>query len=331
MPLGAIVQNFDMHELISKIDKELSEDPENKESLGWFRNIFGNLPDSQLDALNFFMSKMPEDNDLLKIVITGHLLIEKQVKVIFNSNFVNEAPLKSCRLETSQIISLVEAMYESTEKYAALWKCIKKLNNIRNDLAHNLEAVGLEHKIADFIKQVNSIISIPIEKSSCIEDDLRRCITALSAWVISLSTHAFEDRKAKNKAGEISKRFKYDYVGFDNQVNEIIYDSKIDRGERDRFSKSLNKSYLKMLGALDVTNSEYVDATYGALLAAIERKEYVEPNELKGSFIQLQEQHNEAILGIKEHFIKMYNELTEQVHNELKEELNSALSEVNGT
>lgn len=325
------MQSFDMHELISKVDKELSEDPENKESLGWFRNIIRKLPDSQLDALNFFMRIMPEENNLLNIVITGHLLIEKQVKVIFSSNFVNDTPLKSCRLETSQIISLVEAMYESTEKYAALWGCIRKLNNIRNCLAHNLEVVGLQHKIADFIEQVNSIIFIPIEKSSCIEDDLRRCITALSAWVISLSSHAFEDRKAKNKAGEISRRFKYDYVGLDNQVNEIIYDSKIDRGERERFSKSLNKSYLKMLGALDVTNSEYVDATYGALLAANDRKEFLKPNELKGSFIQLQEQHNEAILGIKEHFIKMYNELTEQVHNELKAELKRALSELNGS
>ncbi len=322
------MKKLDIHQLISKVDKELSEDPENKESLGWFRDMFGNLPSSQLDELNFFIEKMPKDNDLLKIVITGHLLVEKQVKVIFHSNFLNETPLKSCRLETSQIISLSEAMYESTEESSTLWKCIKKLNNIRNDLAHNLEFVGIEHKISDFIKQVNSINSIPIEKSSCIEDDLRHCITVLSAIVISLSTHASEDRKAKNKAAEIAKKFKYDYVGFDNQVNEIIYDSKIDRGKRDRFSKCLNKNYLKMLGALDVTNSEYIDATYGALLAAIERKEFVEPKELKSSFIQLQEQHSKIISDIKNHFITIYNEITEQIHNELKTELNSALSEV---
>ena len=52
--------------------------------------------------------------------------------------------------------ALAKAMYYDKEN-DSLWRSLKNLNNLRNDLSHNLEASQLESKAKEFIDSVQGL------------------------------------------------------------------------------------------------------------------------------------------------------------------------------
>ena len=87
------------------------------------------------------------------MILKGHLLIEEQLKVVCGERLrrPNALNLADREWTASQIVSLAEALCgdDADEK---LWKALRKLNKLRNDIAHNLEPKGLSDRIADLIQ-----------------------------------------------------------------------------------------------------------------------------------------------------------------------------------
>lgn len=322
------MSDFDINEFIKKINEEIKNDSENKEALSFFRKIFNTLPENQLYAINYFINTMPKSDDITLIVIKGHLLLEEQLRNIFKSNFNNPKALNKSKFEISQIITIVEAIFENDENNN-FWESIRKLNTIRNDIAHNIENKGLNDKVNNLIKISNKILSLKIEDSETIENKLKLCITGLAAHLISLATHAIESRKTKDKWKYFAKLYNNDYASFDNAFDKIFLD-EIDskKNELTLFKKSFDNTYIKLTHLLDITNNEYIFSTYGAYLAAKERKELLSDNELEESILELKSQHNNVMKELDIHFKNEYDKLILESVNGLKNTLDLCLEKI---
>lgn len=108
----------------------------------------------------------PDGADLTLQVLKGHLLVEELLREIFNLLLAYPDALRGnrgARFECHQVICLVQAMTEHSALEPWLWDAAKRLNGIRNDLAHNLEPRSLNEKVDSLITFVTR--DNPIVKS----------------------------------------------------------------------------------------------------------------------------------------------------------------------
>ncbi|MCS0347625.1 hypothetical protein [Vibrio diabolicus] len=80
-------------------------------------------------------------------------MIEEQVRLVIDSKLPNPKVLKEARLTCDQAICLAQSLVpEDADKNC--WNAARKLNNIRNNIAHKVEHKGLTHQVEAFIKMV---------------------------------------------------------------------------------------------------------------------------------------------------------------------------------
>ena len=100
---------------------------------------------------------LPIEGDLTLMILRGHLLIEEQVNFLIDNRVAKCGALKEADLTSFQKICLAEAIIEEFSpdgEDAWLWPAVKKLNKLRNDIAHNLTKPGIDERVADFVKRV---------------------------------------------------------------------------------------------------------------------------------------------------------------------------------
>ena len=106
-----------------------------------------------IDSFKRMLMHIPGNADIELIILKGHLLLEEQLRAIVTKRIRGHKllELNNTHWQFYHIVRLAEALCHD-EVEDILWKCIKKLNTIRNDMAHNLESKGLSDKIDDFNK-----------------------------------------------------------------------------------------------------------------------------------------------------------------------------------
>ena len=106
-----------------------------------------------IEAFRRLLQHLPGTNDNKHMLLKGHLLIEEQLKIVCSERVRRPKALNFSdpKWTAFQVISLAEALCgdDADEK---LWNGLRKLNKLRNEVAHNLEPKGLSDKIADFIQ-----------------------------------------------------------------------------------------------------------------------------------------------------------------------------------
>lgn len=109
-------------------------------------------------AFEQFKKHFPDNNDMTLIILKGHLLIEEQIWYLIKNRVENETALTEASLTSHQKICLAEALTdefsEDVNKGKWVWNAIKKLNKLRNDIAHNLSASGIEDRVKDYVNRV---------------------------------------------------------------------------------------------------------------------------------------------------------------------------------
>lgn len=78
-------------------------------------------------------------------------MIEEQVRQIIKERVKEPKALKNAKLTAHQAICIAEALFPD-ESY--IWEPVRKLNKIRNNLAHNTEPKDLEDQIDEFVKSI---------------------------------------------------------------------------------------------------------------------------------------------------------------------------------
>lgn len=107
----------------------------------------------QIKAFRRFLEKLPHGKDQDLVILKGHLLIEEQVRLIIDQRLSNPLALRDTRIECHQAICLAQSFFPEGHNIK-FWSALKKLNGIRNAIAHKTEDPGLKNKIDDFIQSV---------------------------------------------------------------------------------------------------------------------------------------------------------------------------------
>jgi hypothetical protein len=101
---------------------------------------------------DFFFEHMPEsDAELTLIILKGHLLVERQVRAFVEARLLTPHAISRARLSSNQLICLAEAMCLPNKDPAWLWSMVKKLNSLRNSLAHDLAPADIQDRVNDFL------------------------------------------------------------------------------------------------------------------------------------------------------------------------------------
>ena len=106
-----------------------------------------------LDAARRLFTLLPRGQDLTSVILKGHLLIEEQVRQIIDKRVKKPDALRDANFDCYQAICIAESFFSEKEEY--IWKAFKKLNKIRNELAHKTEPVGVDDRIDDFVNSVS--------------------------------------------------------------------------------------------------------------------------------------------------------------------------------
>ena len=145
-----------------------------------------------------FIEHFPLNGDLLSKVLRGHLLVEEVLNDIFKSLLHYPEDLSGnsgTRLDCHQVICLTSAMckegYFTKERLDHMWVSVKKLNSLRNHLAHKIPRSEVTHKVDDFISYVQTNLNSPELELSMQDTDypqLYDSILTVHVWLSVLKS-----------------------------------------------------------------------------------------------------------------------------------------------
>ena len=138
------------------------------------------MPSALLELMVRIMTHLPaEDSDLTLIVLKGHLVLEEELNSAVASRVDHPKHILDAELEFAQLLFVAKALFFRADD-SWVWSGIKKLNSIRNVLAHTLEPKNLDEKLQEFVETVEK--NIGVDRNSFAER-LRRSIAMLAARV----------------------------------------------------------------------------------------------------------------------------------------------------
>jgi len=108
-----------------------------------------NIP-SVDESAERFVRLMPQSTDPVLLILKGHLLVEEHIQAVLNDLLARPELLEEARLTFYQRMRLVQSLLgEGNDDY--LWMSIRKLNTLRNRMAHVLELNDLEQRVDDYL------------------------------------------------------------------------------------------------------------------------------------------------------------------------------------
>ncbi len=126
--------------------------------------------------------QIPKINDVTLVVIKGHLVIERCLHEILQLNMSHQKHLEEARLTFAQLLNLVMAI-SKLPLHEETFKSIRKLNLLRNHLAHNLPNEKTESMINEFINMVGVEIDGHSTQAQKVWDQIYGLLGAISILI----------------------------------------------------------------------------------------------------------------------------------------------------
>ena len=118
----------------------------------------------QINAFRRFYKVLPRSDDETLLVLKIHLLIEEQLRHLLGERVANPEVLTEAEFDCFQVICLCEAICGS-ELDSKHWKALRKMNKLRNDIAHQLEPTGIRDRMAHIV----SLLSLSPDQIQMVE------------------------------------------------------------------------------------------------------------------------------------------------------------------
>jgi len=149
------------------------------------------ISNQQIKAFRRFLMMMPHGKDRDLVLLKAHLLIEEQIRQIVDERLINPTVLVRANIDCNQAICIAQAFFP-LDHQPWLWNSLKKLNGIRNGIAHNLESPGLNDKIEDFISSFPSMFASTENETDRFELTLWSLFVAVSQLVTTPSAQVLK-------------------------------------------------------------------------------------------------------------------------------------------
>jgi hypothetical protein len=108
---------------------------------------------SDEDSVDSIERHLSQSDDPILVILRGHLLIETRLRDILMSVSRSPDELHDARLSFYQVLAVVRAIIGRAEE--AVWAFIKRLNKrlneVRNRVAHHLEPGDLDELIGSMV------------------------------------------------------------------------------------------------------------------------------------------------------------------------------------
>lgn len=118
-----------------------------------------------IDHLNSYIKHLPvEVKDRTLIILKGHLLLEIALKEYISKRIPHPDRIKNKQIAFPSLISFASSL-EDNSNDAWLWEALKKVNGLRNNVAHRLDDLGRQKdkELIDYVNTNDGICIIEIE------------------------------------------------------------------------------------------------------------------------------------------------------------------------
>lgn len=102
-----------------------------------------------IESFRRFFKFYPRNEDQTLVLLKIHLLIEEQIRAFVDERLPNPDALTPARLTFHHVAHLAEAISRE-DIHPNLWSAVRKLNQMRNDIAHKLEPKRVEEQLREF-------------------------------------------------------------------------------------------------------------------------------------------------------------------------------------
>lgn len=109
--------------------------------------------DHEVRAYRRFYELLPRTDDAELLILKIHLLIEEQLRAILDERFPHAEAARRADLTCFQVICIAEG-FVAHDAAPKLWDTLKKLNKLRNDIAHKLEPKGMHDQMKNIVRLV---------------------------------------------------------------------------------------------------------------------------------------------------------------------------------
>ena len=117
-----------------------------------------------MDKIHNHLLKLPDSPDQILTILKGHLLVEQEVNSLLEVTVPYPKALKIRDKNGPKFahkLLLLKALIPKPEPVPDLWNVVKKLNDLRNDLAHKLSPENVEGNIDKFTTYVFKVFRLP--------------------------------------------------------------------------------------------------------------------------------------------------------------------------
>jgi len=134
-------------------------------------------------------------DDLLMVILRGHLLIEETVDEIIYSYLPKPEYFKKTHLTFNSKVLIARSMcWEKSE--SEIWDLILRFNQLRNDFAHKLTSVEREKKIGELISLYDQSIE---EDNETLTYAMDQNLCFVIAYILGFLRHFRDDVKSSMK------------------------------------------------------------------------------------------------------------------------------------
>src|SRR4051812_42644155 len=113
--------------------------------------------------------------DVTLLLLKSHLLVEQQINSALHKIFPGFASLDTGRLTSHQRIQVIRAL-DGTRKAEDALRFAERLNLVRNRLANQLEPIGIEDAIPDFVTEMATAVTMKCDEALPLHLRMAMCI-----------------------------------------------------------------------------------------------------------------------------------------------------------
>lgn len=114
------------------------------------------VPDEHsIESFRRFYEFLPRHEDQSLVLLKIHLLVEQQIRAFVDERLPNPDALASARLTFNHVACLAEAISRE-DIHPNVWSAVRKLNQMRNDIAHKLVPTRVEQQLREFCALVGA-------------------------------------------------------------------------------------------------------------------------------------------------------------------------------